>query len=644
MLSGTPGSGTAASTTAASSTVCTINPSPSAALHFQPGVGSAHVLTSPSGPPLQKLGLVVCSVALIAGLASRCWLFHWRSAQLGDRLFALYDQNRDALLSAVELVKYLSDHGVNISSRQASSWLAGVDDENDGFDIGETQTVMRIFDDFPTASLALQHVAQDVSVFWDLVLLFPLAAVLAFLIWHTGPAGVGHTTVAVTLPLAPGLAQQSVRLPRCPSPPISQRSPSAASVPPRCTPIALPRDEHSSDVPTHQSSDDIAIHDDATGVSPIASGPAGVAAEPSQDAQRELRRWRSTAERYMGEASALSTRLVNLKSCLQMAGALRGASRGLFTDQGAQEGFCAPRREAILTTLTFGTLDLSDLYEMELSEQKGTLAEGCEGFYICRHVMTGQRFFAKMYDIIGQDREQEICNEIRAQTWLPAHDNIARPVSVIEVEDRVFVIFELVHGQDLVSAIDERGFSLTEDEARRIFLHVCQALIALHASAVNVIHGSMKPENIVVDGGATRLHSHNVMVRLHDFSQASFLCVAAPGAPVPDDYLAPEDLRQDARQSKATDVWRFGATLYAALLGRLPFTHDVLVDGKWRPAVDAARLEVGQFHEPLGAWEELSAACRSLLAACLAAEPKLRPSAAEVLAHSWFSNSIQQAG
>merc|ERR1712216_609372 len=77
-----------------------------------------------------------CVLALFIGLAARCRRYHQQSEQLGARLFALYDQNRDAHLNSVELVKYLSDHGVNISSLQASSWLAVVDDEADGFDIG----------------------------------------------------------------------------------------------------------------------------------------------------------------------------------------------------------------------------------------------------------------------------------------------------------------------------------------------------------------------------------------------------------------------------------------------------------------------------------------------------------------------------
>merc|ERR1711871_1657260 len=140
---------------------------------------------------------------------------------------------------------------------------------------------------------------------------------------------------------------------------------------------------------------------------------------------------------------------------------------------------------------------------------------------------------------------------------------------------------DLVRGQDLVSAIDERGFSLVEEEARRIFKQIVQALEALHSPSVNIIHGGMKPDNILVEGGGTRLHRDDVTVRLWDFSNSSFLCLDdEPGKPVGDDYLAPEDLLEDAQQSKATDIWRFGATLYASLLGRLPFTHDVLVGGK----------------------------------------------------------------
>ena len=89
-------------------------------------------------------------------------------------------------------------------------------------------------------------------------------------------------------------------------------------------------------------------------------------------------------------------------------------------------------------------------------------------------------------------------------TFGHGHPNIVRYEKVIETASHIFVIMELIgrrpgqRGIDLFEYIDaeKEGLVISEAEARGIFRQVVGALKHIHDQ--DVIHGDIKPENVML--------------------------------------------------------------------------------------------------------------------------------------------------
>lgn len=602
-------------------------------------------------------GLVaVLAVALFSVIAGRTWYFHRFTAELSSELFLLYDRNRDMALSHKELLDYLHSHGVHLSSAQASAWLDKVDQDQDGFDIHETRQALELFDELPTVSAALQHITHDRSYIWDAMMLLILGVALAYVVanvhqvegaWRSSSMAnalrihdlQSHRRRLINENRILGTQEKKLR---------SKMQQEQRKGEEELRDVEERR-RHNRDTLQEQE-----LHDMEDFMRQKLKELQEAHEKRMQDIvaekekkDQELQQWRLQAQKYMGEASTVSSQLARLQGWVKKVQALKGCSERRYIADGAEEGFCVEEDSHVnsiggfaVDKLTFGTIDLDGLYEVD--RETDGLADGHSGVYACRHVTTGERFCVKIHNIdmyCGQEdnwSRRMIINDLHAKARLPAHPRLIRYERVIETRSQVFVLTELISGEDLVTAIDNRGYPLNEDEARIIFRQICEALIFLHSEAVDVIHGDVKPDNIVVEGGAMRLHHPDVCAKLIDFGLSSFLKAEAPGAPVGDDYLAPEDLGECARQSKATDVWRVGATLYAVLLNRQPFSsHPVLAEGQWRKVIDVERLQTGAFEQP-PEWLGLSAEVRELICQCLTPQPERRPTMAQVMQHPWL--------
>lgn len=172
----------------------------------------------------------------------------------------------------------------------------------------------------------------------------------------------------------------------------------------------------------------------------------------------------------------------------------------------------------------------------------------------------------KIYEISRPDQKAQIVNDLRAKQAVSNHPNIVRYHAVIETEDQIFVMMELIPGQDLFSFIVDRG-GLSEPVAAQIFYQMCGALNFCHMNGL--IHGDVKPENamIIKDGD----EDSKITVKLIDFGFASFQdggeCL---GKAVMDTYSAPEAYEYKP-STKETDSFRLGCCLYVMLMATYPF-------------------------------------------------------------------------
>src|SRR3954463_604240 len=146
------------------------------------------------------------------------------------------------------------------------------------------------------------------------------------------------------------------------------------------------------------------------------------------------------------------------------------------------------------------------------------------------------------------------------------HPHVVRIYDVVHAEDLPWIVMEYVPSRSLYQVIDEDG-PYSPVEAARIGLAVLDALNAAHRAGV--LHRDIKPHNVLI--------GNDGRVVLTDFGLATFVddgSVTGPGMVVGSpQYVSPERAR-DGASTVESDLWSFGATLYAAVEGRSPFARD----------------------------------------------------------------------
>lgn len=173
-------------------------------------------------------------------------------------------------------------------------------------------------------------------------------------------------------------------------------------------------------------------------------------------------------------------------------------------------------------------------------------------------------------DVADRQREKQLRRmivEARAAARLN-HPGITTVYDVVEHDGAPVIVMEFVVGRSLAAVLRERT-RLPVPRVAEIGVQVLDALTEAHAAGV--VHRDLKPDNIMVtDRRAV----------ITDFGIAAIADAVGPegtagltttggmlGTPA---YASPEQMSGEPATA-ASDMWSFGATLYAAVEGRLPF-------------------------------------------------------------------------
>ena len=197
--------------------------------------------------------------------------------------------------------------------------------------------------------------------------------------------------------------------------------------------------------------------------------------------------------------------------------------------------------------------------------------------YKARDKVLGRSVAVKVMNrSLGQDqrRVEDFLAEGRALASLD-HPNAVRIFSLGQEKGQPYIVMELITGKSLDKKYSPDK-ALDEALGLDIIIQIAQALQA--ASEINLIHGDVKPANIMIDekGGA----------KLVDFGLATFgggraADGAAFGTPY---YVAPEQVQRKSIDHR-TDIYSLGATLFHILACLPPFP------GKTMKEVLQARLK-----------------------------------------------------
>ena len=186
--------------------------------------------------------------------------------------------------------------------------------------------------------------------------------------------------------------------------------------------------------------------------------------------------------------------------------------------------------------------------------------------FLARDLATGSECALKRLAMVaGLPPPDALAREFEALTRVRHPEIVAVYELGFAPDGTPFYTMEYVPGLSADRAL-ERG-----DWAALCFVaaRVAHGLEALHAAGV--LHGDLKPSNVIVVPGAA--HALPAGVRLLDFGLATLLGGERRGQRGTPGYAAPEVVRGEA-QTPAADLYGFGATLYMLVAGRPAFEGE----------------------------------------------------------------------
>ncbi len=165
--------------------------------------------------------------------------------------------------------------------------------------------------------------------------------------------------------------------------------------------------------------------------------------------------------------------------------------------------------------------------------------------------------------VSGHGQEQQAFRQFLLQAEASSrlrHPNIVR---LIDVDERAgLLVMEYVPGGTLADRLARQG-RLRPALVRRLALDLLAALAAAHRAGI--VHRDVKPPNVFLDAAGNAKLADFGAAHLADFGgtqTAGFIGTLG--------YLSPEQIA-GGRIGPAADLYALGATLFEALVGRLPF-------------------------------------------------------------------------
>ncbi|MBL4846480.1 MAG: serine/threonine protein kinase [Planctomycetes bacterium] len=196
-----------------------------------------------------------------------------------------------------------------------------------------------------------------------------------------------------------------------------------------------------------------------------------------------------------------------------------------------------------------------------------------------------------------------------------SHPNLLRVHTVIQSESAPLLVLEFAPGGSLAERL--RTGPVSESEALEWIGALASGLATAHGAGV--LHRDIKPQNVLFgDEGRPKLADFGLAKAGGDSRLTE--THALLGTPL---YMAPEQARGEPASPKV-DVYSLGAVLYHCLTGRPPLLQRATLLSLLHRLQDEAPPSFAS----LGV--EVSPGLESLCSACLAKDPRQRPSAAEV--------------
>jgi calcium/calmodulin-dependent protein kinase I len=207
------------------------------------------------------------------------------------------------------------------------------------------------------------------------------------------------------------------------------------------------------------------------------------------------------------------------------------------------------------------------------------------------------------------------------------HPNILKLIEIYEDAENVYIVMELVDGNELFDRIVDRGY-YSEKSTVHIVKQILEAIRYLHEH--NIAHRDLKPENLLCSGEGS-----NEVVKIADFG-LSKIFAGANGEPLQTScgtpgYVAPEVLTSDS-YDEAVDMWGVGIITYILLAGYPPFYADD--DTQLFEKIMSVEYDFDD-----ECWDDVSDLAKNFIQQLLVQDPKRRLTAEDALKHKWLTSS-----
>jgi len=278
-------------------------------------------------------------------------------------------------------------------------------------------------------------------------------------------------------------------------------------------------------------------------------------------------------------------------------------------------------------------MDLRDELEASLGELYSIEQElgggGMSRVFLAREKSLGRRVVVKVLpkELTGGVNVDRFRREIVLAAQLQ-HPHISGLLSTGEVSGVPYYTMPYEEGRSLRAHLRDHG-PLPIGEVVGLLGDVAKALGFAHERGV--IHRDIKPDNILVCGGAGVVTDFGIAKAVSEAKdqpppQATGESLTQIGMSVgTPTYMAPEQAAADPDVDHRADIYSFGITAYEMLTGRPPFC-----DSSPRKLLAAHLTETP---EPVVAKRpDTPPALAALVMACLAKEPAERPQSAKELA------------
>ncbi len=172
---------------------------------------------------------------------------------------------------------------------------------------------------------------------------------------------------------------------------------------------------------------------------------------------------------------------------------------------------------------------------------------------------------------------RKFLDEARAAAALN-HPNVCTIYAVDESDGISMIVMEHVDGRPLNKLL--AGGKLPVSDVRRIGRQIALGMTAAHAGSV--VHGDLKPANVMIgDGGAAKIMdfglAHRAATAAPSEATGSWETVDPGGLSGTPAYMSPEQARSEPA-TPPSDVFSLGLMLYEMLSGERAIRGDNLLD------------------------------------------------------------------